>query len=64
ISSYLRGIQCPTRLVIAEPCMPFIDPALMNHRIALVPTLTLRRLPGTHHLHMETPEAVAQALRD
>lgn len=64
IKSYLRGIQCPTRLVVAEPCMPFIDQAMMSERIALVPTLTLRRLPGTHHLHMETPEIVAQALRD
>lgn len=63
IRDYLRGIQCPARLVLADPPMPFVDQAVLEGRTELVPGLEWMRLPGSHHLHMESPEAVAQALR-
>lgn len=63
VRNYLCGIRCPARLVLADPPMPFVDRAVLEGRTAFVPTLDLIRLPGSHHLHMETPEAVALALR-
>ena len=63
VCGYLAGIRCPVRLVIAEPPMPFVDSVHMHERARIVPTLRLTRLDGSHHLHMETPELVAAALR-
>jgi pimeloyl-ACP methyl ester carboxylesterase len=63
IRSCLAGIQCPARLVLAEPAMPFVDDAHMIERIALVPQLGVSRLAGSHHLHMDLPAEVAAALR-
>lgn len=63
VRNYIAGIQCPARLVLADPPMPFVDRAVLEGRTDLVPTLELIHLPGSHHLHMESPEAVARALR-
>jgi len=63
IRNCLSGITCPTRLVLADPAMPFVDQVMMNERLALVPQLVVARLPGTHHLHMDIAEPVARALR-
>lgn len=64
VCAYLAGIRCPTRLVIADPPMPFVDVEHMLERTRIVPGLRHVRLPGTHHLHMESPQEVAAALRD
>lgn len=64
VCGYLAGIRCPTRLVLADPPMPFLDAALMQARTHLVGDLRWQRMHGSHHLHMELPEAVAAALRD
>jgi pimeloyl-ACP methyl ester carboxylesterase len=64
VCAYLAAIRCPVRLVIADPPMPFVDVEHMLERTRTVPDLRLVRLAGTHHLHMETPDAVASALRD
>ncbi len=63
IGAYLAAIRCPLRLVIADPPMPFVDPAHLQERARLVPDLRYDSISGSHHLHMETPELVAQALR-
>ena len=63
IRNCLAGIQCPAHLVLAEPAMPFVDFERMAERTELVPTLTISRIAGTHHLHMDMPEQVARALR-
>lgn len=63
IRNCLQGVRCRAHLVLAEPVMPFIDQALMNERLALIPQLSVTRLAGSHHLHMETPQQVAEALR-
>jgi pimeloyl-ACP methyl ester carboxylesterase len=61
ILAYLSGIGCPTLLVLADPPPPWIPPAAMNARIACVPDLSLQRITGTHHLHLEDPGPVAAA---
>ena len=63
IGAYLAAIRCPVRLVAANPPMPFVDAAHMRERTRIVPDLHYIEIAGTHHLHMETPQLVAAALR-
>ncbi len=62
IRAYLAGIECDTRIVFADPPLPFVPVDLMKERISLVRNAQVRYLTGTHHLHMETPALVAEAL--
>jgi|SRR5579884_94538 pimeloyl-ACP methyl ester carboxylesterase len=64
ILSVLRGIAAPTLLVLAEPPAPFLAAELMDRRIAQVARIAVRRLPGSHHLHLEDPLPVATAIRE
>ncbi len=63
VRGYLAGIRCPTRLVVADPPMPFVDVEHMLARTRVVGDLRWTRLAGSHHLHMEMPAEVAAALR-
>ena len=63
VRNCLAGVRCPTNLVVAEPAMPFIDYKLLMERAELLPDLHIQRMRGSHHLHMDQPEAVAAALR-
>ena len=58
----LRGIECPTLVVLAEPAATFLPPAMIAERTAAVADMTVVRLPGTHHVHLEDPEPVAAAI--
>jgi len=60
----LAGIQAPTFLVLAEPEPPFLPRALIDKRIAQVRDIAVQRLAGTHHLHLEEPQAVAACILD
>lgn len=62
ILAYLSGIECPALLVLADPPPPWIPPAVMSARIARVSNLSLQRIAGTHHLHLEDPEPIAAAI--
>ena len=35
---------------------------MFDHRLDWLPDAAVVRLPGRHHLHMETPKAVAEAI--
>lgn len=57
------GVTCPVQLLRgSDGLMP--DAALLKRRLDALPTLVGPPLvlPGGHHVHMEQPEAVAQAL--
>lgn len=56
----LRAISAPTQLVVAERTT--MTEEFYPQRIAAVPDLTQVTLPGSHHLHMENPDAVAGAV--
>jgi pimeloyl-ACP methyl ester carboxylesterase len=40
----------------------YFPDALRDHRVALMRDARLHLLPGTHHVHMEAPEAVAAVI--
>ena len=60
----VQGIECPTRVIHAEPAQPYLPDALRRARAALLPRGELHVLPGSHHLHMEDPQAVAGVIGD
>ncbi len=59
----MRGIKTSTLLVLAEPSAPFVSAQLMQARIEVIPQLKVLRLPGNHHLHLEAPLPVADAMK-
>jgi pimeloyl-ACP methyl ester carboxylesterase len=62
VRDLVTGIACPTRVVFADPAQPYLPDPLRRERAALLPQGELRILPGSHHLHMEDPAAVADAI--
>ena len=62
IRQLIGAIECPTRVIFADPPQPYLPEPLRSERVALLPRGDLHVLPGTHHLHMETPAAVAAAI--
>lgn len=64
VRALIRGIECPTRVIHADPPQPYLPEPLRSEHAALLPDGELRVLPGGHHLHMEQPAAVAAAIGD
>ncbi len=64
VQALLAGIDCPARVIYADPAQPYFPEPLRSQRAALLPRGRVHVLPGTHHLHMEQPAAVAALLRD
>lgn len=62
VADMLAHIQCPVRAVFAENAPPYFPETLRRERLARLREATLVVLPGTHHLHMEQPQAVAGAV--
>jgi pimeloyl-ACP methyl ester carboxylesterase len=64
VLALVRGIECPTVVIHADPAQPYLPDDLRRTRAAALPRGTLLVLPGGHHLHMEQPQAVAAAMGD
>ena len=64
VANLVQGITCPTRVIYADPAQPYLPDPLRRQRAALLPRGDMRVLPGGHHLHMEDPGAVADAIGD
>ncbi|MGJ4802993.1 alpha/beta fold hydrolase [Luteimonas sp. SDU82] len=64
VRALIRGIECPTRVIHADPPQPYLPEPLRSEHAALLPEGELQVLPGGHHLHMEQPTAVAAAIGD
>ncbi len=64
IEHLVAGIECPTRVIYADPPQSYFPEPLRSRRAALLPRGSLRVIDGTHHLHMEDPAAVAAAIGD
>jgi pimeloyl-ACP methyl ester carboxylesterase len=64
IREWLAAIECPTLLIAAEPSPPYFNPETRRERAACVRDLREIVLPGIHHLHMETPMPVADAIHE
>lgn len=63
VQALLAGIDCPARIIYADPAQPYFPEPLRSQRAALLRHGRLHVLPGGHHLHMEQPTAVATLLR-
>lgn len=64
IRDLVQGIECPARVIFADPAQPYLPDALRRERVALMAQGELIVLPGGHHLHMEQPQQVAAAIGD
>lgn len=62
IHDCLRAIECPVRIVMADPHPPYIPTAMIETRVACVRDIDSRILSGSHHLHMTHPHDVVDAL--
>ncbi|MBW8822952.1 MAG: alpha/beta fold hydrolase [Xanthomonadales bacterium] len=60
VTTICPGIECPTRVVFADPAQPYLPDDVRRRYVDALPRGELLALPGTHHLHMETPQAVAE----
>jgi len=61
VEAFLRAIQAPTLLVVGEQGMG--GNGMFDHRTHWIASLQVVRLPGRHHLHMESPQPVANAIK-
>jgi pimeloyl-ACP methyl ester carboxylesterase len=64
VLALVRGIECPTLVIHADPAQPYLPDDLRRARAAALPHGALVVLPGGHHLHMQQPQAVAAAIGD
>jgi len=60
----VAGIDCPVRAIFADPAQPYLPDELRRRRVALLPRGELVVLRGGHHLHMQEPAVVAEAIGD
>jgi pimeloyl-ACP methyl ester carboxylesterase len=63
VMSLLLGLAAPTSLLLARPHPPYLEPEALQVRIDCVDDITVTRMDGGHHLHLEHPGAVANWLR-
>ena len=59
IDSLVAGIDCPTRVVFADPAQPYLPDDIRRRYAAQLRDGEMVVMPGTHHLHMEAPAEVA-----
>lgn len=59
VRALLRGIEAPTALLLAQPATAYLPPAMMRERAACVAHIEVSWMDGSHHLHLEHPQAVA-----
>ena len=62
VRALIAAIDCPVRVIFADPAQTYLPEPLRSERAALLPQGELVVLPGIHHLHMETPVEVAHAI--
>ena len=62
VRDLVAHIECPVRVVYADPAPPYFPEPVRRERAALLPRGEVVVLPGGHHLHMEDPRAVATAI--
>lgn len=63
ILSCLQEITAKTYLLLSSRGFAF-DTEIINTRIKTVKNLTLKKMDGGHHIHMEQPEVISKLLAD
>ena len=64
VADLVAGIECETRVIHADPAQPYLPEPMRSERARLLPRGELVVIAGSHHLHMEDPLAVAEAIGD
>ncbi|MDA3913951.1 alpha/beta fold hydrolase [Oleiagrimonas sp.] len=64
VRTLLAGISAPTWLLLAHPQTPYLPEDMLRARAAVIPAIRIDHMDGSHHLHLEHPEAVARLLLD
>ncbi|WP_045726548.1 alpha/beta hydrolase [Xanthomonas sp. GPE 39] len=62
VLALLTGIDCPTLVIFADPAQAMLPEPMRLQRAAQLRDGRVHTLPGTHHLHMEQPAAIAALL--
>jgi pimeloyl-ACP methyl ester carboxylesterase len=62
VLSYLKGIQSTVLLITAEDGI-YKDPDYLLKRCEVVNKLTRKSFPGGHHMHLDNPEPLADAIK-
>lgn len=62
VLAMLAGIRAPTLLMLADPATSYLPEAMMASRAAQVADIEVVRLAGSHHLHLEQPQAVFEII--
>lgn len=63
IQQWIDAVEAPTLVIAADHPPPYFQPEALKARVDRLRSGRLRILPGHHHLHMDTPEPVAEAIR-
>lgn len=63
VLAFLENVVCPTLLIKGESGLLAARREKSARRQSAIAGLTAVELPGGHHLHMETPAAVAEPIR-
>ncbi len=63
VQEWLAAIEAATLLIAAAEHPPYFDPSTRERRVGMLREARVCILPGQHHLHMDTPEPVASAIR-
>lgn len=64
VSDLVQGIECPARVIFADPPQSYLPDPLRRDRAALLPHGELFVIAGSHHVHMDKPAEVAAAIGD
>lgn len=62
IDNLLQAIACPTQVIYATPAQSYYPEPLRSDRLRLLADGRLALVPGSHHVHMEAPAAVADVI--
>lgn len=62
VFAFLEAVQAPTLLILAESGI-FNDRPYLDGRCQKISKLSIVKLPGAHHIHLDDPAPVATAIR-
>ncbi|KGQ19142.1 Alpha/beta hydrolase [Lysobacter dokdonensis DS-58] len=62
VRDLITHIECPVRVLYADPAPPYFPDAMRRERATALRAGEVVVLSGTHHLHMEDPRGVADAI--
>jgi pimeloyl-ACP methyl ester carboxylesterase len=62
VDAIVASIDCPAQVILAEQAQPYFPEPLRSQRAARLPNGRTFLLPGSHHLHMDNAQAVAEVI--